>query len=517
MSISIKKQSIVSILTANFLYKLFSVILPIIFVPYFLNFLGIESYGLIGYYYTLTTIFVLLDLGIGTFIAKELAQKKALNCSIVSISNFVRSFEVYYWSISFAILLLFFIASHFVTTTWIHSEGYDLQRINTILKLMGITFFFQFPLTIYCAIYMGLNRQVMLNGILLVVALIRNIGYCLILKFSIAIESYFIWQSCINCILVVILFIFLLKKLPLNNIQISLKYVKESKKNLSQLAGFTLAAIILGQIDKLIISNVVSLQLFGYYCIAGALAQGLQMIASAFFATFLPNFSEDIALKNQIKLIETYHISCRYLAAVAIPIGLCLIFFSKELLFLWTGDLTITQNSYQFTSLLSLGALLNSLMMIPASMQIAYGRTKPLLIQNVIAIIVLAPLIYCSAKYVDVTFAAGASVLLNLSYLVINIHYMHKSILQTEKRKWYIHDVARPAFFCLIYFYIARAAITFTENQLVIVLIMAATMALAFLVAFFSIQGNLTQGNKWSRLIYRLLQSLFQRIRGRNF
>ncbi len=44
------------------------------FVPVYIKLLGIEAYGLIGFFLTLVAILSLLDLGLGTTLNRRLAQ-----------------------------------------------------------------------------------------------------------------------------------------------------------------------------------------------------------------------------------------------------------------------------------------------------------------------------------------------------------------------------------------------------------------------------------------------------------
>ena len=58
---------------ANFLGKLWISFFGIIFVPIYIRLLGIESYGLIGLFVSLTSIVSLLDMGLSTTLSREIS------------------------------------------------------------------------------------------------------------------------------------------------------------------------------------------------------------------------------------------------------------------------------------------------------------------------------------------------------------------------------------------------------------------------------------------------------------
>ncbi|MEN8215666.1 MAG: hypothetical protein ABFS56_04685 [Pseudomonadota bacterium] len=51
---------------ANFAGKAWTVLMSLAFVPLYIKFIGVEAYGLIGFFVTLQAVFGLLDLGLST-------------------------------------------------------------------------------------------------------------------------------------------------------------------------------------------------------------------------------------------------------------------------------------------------------------------------------------------------------------------------------------------------------------------------------------------------------------------
>ena len=88
---------------ANFSGQTWSALLTLALVPVYIKFLGIEAYGLIGFFAMLQGMLVVLDLGLGQTLNRELARYSALSKNASEVRNFVRTLEVGYWVIGIVI------------------------------------------------------------------------------------------------------------------------------------------------------------------------------------------------------------------------------------------------------------------------------------------------------------------------------------------------------------------------------------------------------------------------------
>jgi O-antigen/teichoic acid export membrane protein len=124
--------------------------------------------------------------------------------------------------------------------------------------------------------------------------------------------------------------------------------------------------------------------------------------------------------------------------------ALVLIIFSHPILVLWTGNEAVAAKTAPILSLLALGTLLNGLMWIPHQLQLAYGWTALAVRTNVIAVMVLIPLLLWLVPHHGAMGAAWAWLVLNVGYLTFTAHFMHRRLLVGEKWRWYLRDVAAP-------------------------------------------------------------------------
>src|SRR5215204_4007318 len=105
-------------LIANFVGRGWAAVMAIVFVPLYVNFMGIESYGLVGFFTTLQAVLALLDLGLTTTLNRELARYSALAEKSQDMRDLVRTLETIYWGLAFSIGVVVFMLSPFIARAW---------------------------------------------------------------------------------------------------------------------------------------------------------------------------------------------------------------------------------------------------------------------------------------------------------------------------------------------------------------------------------------------------------------
>jgi O-antigen/teichoic acid export membrane protein len=132
------------------------------------------------------------------------------------------------------------------------------------------------------------------------------------------------------------------------------------------------------------------------------------------------------------------------MAVLILPVALTIAFFSREILYFWTFDLVVVENTFLILALLAIGMSLNGIMHLPYALQLAYGWTKLAFYSNLIAVAILGPLIYMMASYYGAVGAAAVWILLNIGYILFSLQIMHRRLLKHEKWRWYIDDTVKP-------------------------------------------------------------------------
>lgn len=434
-------------LIANFLGKGWTAIMGLGFVPLYIKFMGIEAYGLVGFSATIQALSSLLDMGLSSTLNRELAILSSQEGKQQDSRDLVRTLEIIYWGITFVICLSVFIISPFLADSWIKSQELSKESVQAAIALMGLVIGFQFPFSLYSGGLLGLQRQVLLNGIIITMSTLRGVGMILILWLvSPTIQAFFLWQAFVSLLQTLVTLVFLWRSLPSS--QRKPYFRKDLWLGIWRfsvgMTGISLVSLILMQTDKILLSKILTLEDFGYYNLAGTVASGVTIVIAPIFTSVFPEFSELVSRKEEDKITALYHKSSQLLSVLVLPICVTLSLFSKDILLLWTGNSIIADKAYLMASLLTIGTSLNGLMNVPYALQLAYGWTKLAISINLVAISFLIPsLFFLASRYGGV----GASIIwaiLNSSYVLIGIRFMHFRLLKNELRTWYVQDIVRP-------------------------------------------------------------------------
>lgn len=463
---------------ANFGGKAWSGLIQLAFVPLYIKFLGMEAYGLIGFFIMLQTVLTLLDLGLSTTLNRELALRSA-NGNAQETRDLVRTMEWIYWPIAIVIAVGIIVVAPWIARSWVNVKGLPAQSVQHAIVLMGLVIAAQWPSSLYSGGLMGLQKQVLLNTIRASMTTIQAGGAVLVLWFiSQSIEAYFMWQSGIVGIQTVLTGYFLRSSLPK-----SAKAATFNRDLLRQcwlfaagMTGISAVAIILTQTDKVILSKLLSLEQFGYYMLVFTLGSALTLLVSPVSTALFPKLSELVAAGNTEELSRLYHKGCQAVSLFVFPAGILVALFPQEILMLWTRNPIIVENTHLLLRLIIVGSILNAVIMMPYMLQLAHGWTSLSFYKNIVAIIILIPLLFLLIHYLGAVGGAITWVLLNAGYVLFEIPLMHRRLMSGDMWHWYIIDIALPAVCCIIVGVILKMG--FTDNVTTMMRLTALTIVL---------------------------------------
>jgi O-antigen/teichoic acid export membrane protein len=298
---------------------------------------------------------------------------------------------------------------------------------------------------------------------------LRGAGAVLVLWLvSPTIQAFLSWQIIISIVNTFLLALFFWHRLPRTEKRATfqMQLLAGVWRFASGMSGITILAMILTQMDKIILSKMLSLEMFGYYTLAGVVGMSLSRIVGPVFSAVYPRFTQLVALCDQEGLKQLYHKSCQLISVLVFPVTAVVALFSYDILLIWTQNPTTAEKSYLLVSILICGTALNGLMNVPYALQLAHGWTKLALYTDLIAIIVLVPMIVCMTNKYGALGGASVWMILNSGYVLITIHFMHRRLLPLEKTHWYWHDVSLPLIASLIIPGIGRLFIGSQMSQL---------------------------------------------------
>ena len=111
------------------------------------------------------------------------------------------------------------------------------------------------------------------------------------------------------------------------------------------MTGISVVVLLLTQTDKIILSKMLSLELFGYYVLAWTVTATLLRIIDPIDSAVYPTLTRLVAQKNEQGLRDLYHKSCQMQIVLLVPAALVLILFGDAALIVWSGDPGIVRNT----------------------------------------------------------------------------------------------------------------------------------------------------------------------------
>lgn len=434
-------------LIANYLGQVWVAIMSLAFIPIYIKYLGIESYSLIGLFALLQAWLILLDMGMTPTLIREMARFTGGAHSAQSIRDLLRSIEVIAFGLAIFMASAIALSANWIATSWLQAESLPVGVVAEAFRLIGLVIAIRFMESIYRSSIIGLQRHVLYNVVNSVMATLRGLGAVGILVWiSTSIKAFFIWQGVVSIVTLIILMILTYTSLP--RAERAGRFSLVAMRNIWRFAGgmvsITLLSLLLMQVDKILLSKLLSLKEYGYYTLVAIVAGGLYTIITPITQSFYPRLCELHAHNDQVGLINTYHKGAQFISVFAGSVAIVIIVFGETFLRIWTQDPELAQRTKILLSLLMLGNLLNGLMAIPYHAQLAHGWTRLTIRINMIAIAIIVPAILWVTPRFGAEGTAWVWVSLNAGYVLIGVYFMYRRILVTEKWRWYIKDVLIP-------------------------------------------------------------------------
>lgn len=429
-------------ISANVIGKVWAAAIVVLLIPFYIRYLGMESYGLVGFYGTLLGSMAILDLGLSTTLSRELARFRSQPEDPQKIRNLAFSLEVIYWLIGIMIAGLVVVLSGFISTHWIKAETLHPDVVKQSVALMGAVIAFQWPISLYNGGLTGLEKQVTNNIILIVMSTLRGAGVLIVLAFfSATVQAFFLWQAGLSFLYVLVMRFYLWRSMPAGQRPaFSGEQIRRVGRFALGMTGIGLISFFLSQADKIVLSKILPLTQFGYYVLAFTIATSLAMLVGPVSTAFFPRFSGLVVSNDQEALKRLYHQACRIMGALLYPIGLVLLFFTYDFLFSWTKNAATADATVLLAQIMIIGSLCNGIVVIPYNLMIAHGWTRFTIYQNIVAVIILIPLLFVWTNLYGAVGASFVWLSVNAGYVLISQPLIHRKLLPTELLNWYVKD-----------------------------------------------------------------------------
>ncbi len=422
-------------------------LLSLLVVPWYIKHMGVESYALVGVYASLQAMLSVLDMGLSQTLGREVAVHSSRPSEAGGLLDISRTLEVIYALGAGLVFLVVTGASGYLAQDWLKPVDLPAATVAQALWIIGLVVALRWPLTLYTGGLYGLQRQFLLNVLLLGFTLLQTLGAVgVLILISPTVEAFFIWQAAVSTAQVLVTRWMFWRCLPPGSARFSLPAIRHTWKFAAGMTAISVLSTALTQLDKFVLSRLVDLKAFGYYVLASTAAAVLYKLSFPIFNAFLPKMTQLHSLGDEEGLCRTYRLGCQLLALVIMPSTLILAMYAEPVLAIWTGNPDLVRNASLIFALLVIGNGLNSLMVMPYALQLAHGWTRLSIIQSSLSVLIFVPLIYGGIHLLGAVGAATAWLVLNIVCLLGGLWAMHRRLLPSEQARWYRDSLFMPLF-----------------------------------------------------------------------
>jgi O-antigen/teichoic acid export membrane protein len=478
----------------------------IFMLPFYLNHLGAEEYGLVGFFTVLTSIMMLLDMGLSNTLAREASRLKDKGNGFQELLNVLRSVEYIIFIIALTICISIFFSSNWISTNWLQIETLNLNVVTQCVQLMGFMIFTRWFVSLHQGIVSGLEDQVWLNIFKILINTLKFVGGLILVIFiSQEIFHFFIFQA----LIAILEFIVIRQRTYANFNKLratpSLAEIKRIMPFALSIAYTSLIWMISSQFDKFLLSHYIPLKEYGYFALVVAIQGAVMQFSSPISRAILPRMVSQLSNNRKEEMVNLYRKSTQLISIIIFSIVAIIAFYSYELLYSWTGNKEASLWASPILFWYVVGNAVVALKAFQYNMQYVYGDMKYQNISNTIYPLVSLPLIYFSVLYYGALGSGISWFILNtISFFVLS-YLVHNKFVPGLHVKWLIKDIL-PVFvttsiFLFILFLLSFNLDHFNRFEIFVTLI---------LIGFTLLTLNLLS-YKFTR--EKLISLLFQRLR----
>jgi O-antigen/teichoic acid export membrane protein len=453
--------------------------------PLYILYLGVESYGLIGFYTTLLAIVGVIDSGFSSTASREIARMNGDPNEKGKLKNFFFSLEVAYWPIILVVVLCIFFIVNAGDNPWLSGETLGNKIIQDSISLILFLTIFQIPCGLYMDALIGFQKHATFSILAAVFGSIRTFGVLPFLLYYEDVRIFFLWQilwAIIQVIIVKVILFISFQRISRIPASFSLDVLLKIKSYLGGMFLITALSLAVSQVDKIILSKILTLENFAYYMLATTVALSLSRLTTPIIQVFWPQFSS-LSKESQNFELSAKFLECIELLSIAlIPLTVIIFIYSEPLLFLWTSDLEITENTRTLLSILIIGTSLSTLC-LPALCVLYVREVLFYVIKvNLLALIAIIPLLFFYIPIYGST-AAAFIILLYGAAMCALFNFKAASVLKKENLLFSaFKKVITPVFISSTissFFYFALYA---AENRIYIFVLFTLLTLLSLLV-----------------------------------
>lgn len=419
-------------------------VIGLLFVPVFVDRLGIEAYGLIALAPVCVALLQVLDAGLAVTLNREMARAVASGAEPTHVRSTARTLLVTHFGLGLAVAALALAALPATAGAWLTPQQTTASELESSLWVLGVAAVLNWPVPLLQNGLMGLGRQPLVNFLIALNATAVNVGAAaLVLLYRSDVSVYFAWLAFCNVLHALALGTLFRRELSRFSGQgeIKLSLLRAVIGFSGGAAGISMTGVVLTYIDRLVASKLLTLEQFGYYGLAATIGRSVYLVIAPIFSAVFPRLSALVARREASELEALYSKATQIMAVAVFPPAAVILWFGFEVGLAWLGSSTTAMEIAGIAAMLALGAMINGLMHLPYGLQLAHGMTRLGLQVNVALLCLFVPASVALHSQFGALGIAAAWPLLNAAYFAVAVPLTHRLLRFGRSAAWITRDV----------------------------------------------------------------------------
>lgn len=450
--------------------QLYMALIGIVCMPLFLDALGSEAYAFIGLFTFLQAFFTVFDAGLSPALARTIAANPRKNDSN-SLKKLTRTLESLSLSIALLIFAVTFFTKDLISSQYLGIQGNQPSIHLTILLLIAASSL-RFTSMIQRAGLQGFENFNALNLIQVILTTIRFPIAALILYLLPKIEVFFLVQIFSSVLEWIILRTILWNSLNLRFKlpgYFSLESLKPILKFSSTIALTTLIAALIGQLDKLIVANILTLEEYGHFALSAVVANGILLIGLPIGNVLIPRLTNLHETNDKTAFADLYIKAATYTSVFISAVALTLSAFPYSSIWVLTGNIQTSQWGMDVLPYYAAGNFAVVVAGFNYYLQAAIGKVKLHLYYNVAMLLISLPVTVWVAYQYGVVAMLMTWAAFRISVLLIWSSAVHWILAKEIFFRWVILTLV-PSLAPWLLLYVINDSLLATTNRLILLL-----------------------------------------------
>jgi O-antigen/teichoic acid export membrane protein len=326
-------------IASNYLRVIVGIAVMFFLIPFTVEHLGLDLFGLWSLIFAVVGLFGLLDLGFATAAMKYVAELTASG-DHAGRNQVLSTLLVVYTVLGLVCLVVVAILAG-PAAGWFDLSSDKAEAFTPALWLLGSVVAINFPASLIKAILIGSGRMHLVNAIELVTTLINAALVVILLTAGFGLMGMAIATAVTMLLGPAVMLPLAVRLTP--GLAVSPRLFTGSR--VRELLGFSIyffianvAVLIILRLDPVVINAFLPLSAVAVYAVGAKIAEYTYLLNKQFSNALMPLVSQSKGAGDTATVRRVLVDGTRFLLAIAVPFIALLLFYSEPCVILWMGD-----------------------------------------------------------------------------------------------------------------------------------------------------------------------------------